>query len=194
MSCQPTEGQGRRQSDSEATSTEEAPARNSFDTEATLRGDKDDSFSTSSTIQPMDTSSTTATEQKPSEETSPLPKKTVPSYSPLAFANYPPLWTPNKDGSSSTAKANREAGPSEATRGRTQSGFSAATLSSVMATKSKDDGKGKQFSESDPSNRHEYLQQPDKPYTRPQLNIFGREIGGLRKRPPGLGLGRKKGK
>lgn len=112
----------------------------------------------------------------------------LPSHSPLAFANYPPLWTPGQR--RPTPRASQS---SSNTTGRTQSGFSAATLSSVMSSGSKDD-RGKRFEEKDPGNHHQYLQGPDSSSSsHARLNIFGRDIGGLGK-PPSIGFRRRKGK
>lgn len=123
--------------------------------------------------------------ETPSSEVTTPP---LPSHSPLAFANYPPVWI-----NGPRPRANPQAGPSSSsTSRRGQSGFSAATLSSVMSSGSKDD-KARKFAEKDPSNRHQYLQSADEPYSRPRLNIFGRDIGGLGK-PPSMRFRRQKGK
>ena len=112
----------------------------------------------------------------------------LPSYSPLVFANYPPVWAgsprprPNPQATQSSLNTSR----------RSQSGFSAETLSAVMSAGSKDD-KGKRFKEKDPSNRHQYLQGPERSSSsHARLNIFGRDIGGLGKHPS-MGFRRQKG-
>lgn len=166
-------------SETKSTSSSEA-AENPFD-------DGNEALSMASRSQSVAT--TTQTETSKDSDPSSEPKSPpLPSHSPLVFANYPPLWTstprprPNPQASSSSSHKPQ----------RSESGFSAATLSSVMSSGSKD-ASSKKFNEKDPSNRHEYLQKPDRPYTHAKLNIFGRDIGGLGK-PPSLRFRRQKGK
>jgi hypothetical protein len=120
----------------------------------------------------------------------------IPSHDPLVFQNYPPLWS--KD-----TKSNPEPRPRIAKETQSEpnlnAGMPVSTLKAVLSTTSSREEKrpNKQFNELDPTNRHQYLQQPDKAYTHPRLNIFGRDIGPLGKPPPlfrgaGWGIGKRK--
>ena len=104
-----------------------------------------------------------------------------------AMSNYPPWWV--KD---SKPNAQHKA---KKTNSESNAGMPLATLKAVLSTTSSRDEK-KEFNERDPSNRHQYLQQPDRTYTHPRLNVFGRDIGPMGKPPPtftgGWGIGKKR--
>lgn len=100
-------------------------------------------------------------------EEQPKEKTLVPSHSPLAYSNCPPLWSP-------TPKTNPLPKPPQS---KPQQYTSAERMKAILNTGSssskKSDGR---FEERDPSNQHQYLQGPDRRYTHPKLNIFGRDI------------------
>lgn len=160
-------------------------ARNPFD-------DGNKAASVKSIARSMDTTTQAETPAVETESSAQSQRAPLPSYSPLVFSNYPPLWTSDK----SRPKPTPRASSSSQTHERSQSGFSAATLSAVMSAGSKEDSaRGKRFKERDPSNRHEYIQAPErKTESHGSLNIFGRDIGGLGKRPPSMRFRRQKGK
>lgn len=133
--------------------------------------------------QPEPTAAPNNAQESPEEKSTPSTEATSPSpsrhasHSPLVFANYPPLWS--KDGKSKPPKPQQP-------ESEKQAGASVSTLKSILSTKSKEDRRPRQqFNERDPSNNHQYLQQPDRSYTHPRLNVFGRDIGSMGK-PPSL--------
>lgn len=144
-------------------------------------------LSTKSTAQPVDMQPTNEQDTQDSELLTAAQKRPIPSHSPLAFANYPPVWTNNQ-----RPRPNAQtAGSSSSTSARTQSGFSAATLSAVMSAGSKDE-RGKKLQDRDPDNRHRYVGGKEG-YTHGKMNIFGRDVGSLGK-PPSFSFRRQKGK
>lgn len=119
-------------------------------------------------------------------ENDPKAKPLLPSHSPLAFSNYPPLWSPS---SNPTPRPKSQ-------QSKSQQYTSAESMKAILNTGSSSPSSSKQppsgrFEERDPSNQHQYLQGPDRRYTRPSLNVFGTDV-----RAPGraglLGFGRKK--
>ena len=133
------------------------------------------------------------------ENTTPPPLELLPSHSPLVFRNYPSYW-------SKEDPPRPRPGPSKLQRSENGAGVSLSTLRAVMSTTSSDEEmkrdlrrkeRNQPFREEDPSNNHQYLQQPDRSYSKPRLNIFGREIGPMGKPPSlfgggGFSLGRRK--
>ena len=100
----------------------------------------------------------------------------IPSHNPLVFQNYPPLWSKdNKSNLESRPRAPKET----QSEPNLNAGMPVSTLKAVLSTTSSREEKrpNKPFHEQDPTNRHQYLQKPDNPYTHPRLNIFGRDIG-----------------
>jgi len=99
----------------------------------------------------------------------------LPSHSPLAFSNYPPLYDPNRP--SATIPRSKQA------RAQSQSGMPVEQIAAVLSTKSASDSKtsqGKFDDAKDRSSRHGRLADSNREaYTRGRLNIFGRDVGGL---------------
>ena len=126
-------------------------------------------------------------ESKATGEPQERPLSKLPSHSALAMSNYPPLWTKE------SGVVPRITDPKS--EDRKDKPIAASSIKAVLSTKlSESDKKMKtNFRERDPSNRHQHAQQPNRDYTHPRLNIFGRDIGPLGK-PPRLnfGLGSKK--
>lgn len=107
----------------------------------------------------------------------------LPSHSPLAYSNYPPLWSPNVPKCQPRPKSQQPAAHSYT---------SAESMKAILNTGSSSSKKpSSRFEERDPNNQHQYLQRPDRRYTHPRLNIFGRDI-----RSPGshsiFGIGKRK--
>ena len=100
----------------------------------------------------------------------------LPSHSPLAFSNYPPLYDPNRK-SSATIPRSKQA------RAQSQSGMPVESIAAVLSTKSASDSRsssGRFDDATDRSSRHGRLADSNREaYTRPRMNIFGRDVGGL---------------
>lgn len=168
-----------------AANPDEASSRRPSETSENPFSDRNEALSMTSRTQSTATDTPTEKTAKPDEGSAEPAKKAIPSHSPLAFANIPPVWEPG-----ARPKMNPSA-PS--TNNRTREGFNAATLSVVMSSGSKKD-RDRKFRDKDPSNSHAHAQHQGQSYSRPQWNVFGVDVGGLSKKPPGLSFRRQKGK
>lgn len=127
----------------------------------------------------------TDTEDLPPPYTKREEKAPLPSHSPLAFSIYPPLYNPSSPNSVPRPKFQQPKAQQYTSAERMK-----AILNTGSSSTSSKQSSGR-FEERDPSNSHEYLQGPDRRYTHPRLNIFGRDIVGDRS-SNALGWGRRK--